>query len=317
MDVKQAWKGGVAGGSKQEWRQSLTWKTNSHWRVIDRYPDTCLGVWTWVKDSTLREAMCSKWRDSFMAGLDLAAELKETLLGDACEGGASTVVARNSAIDASKTQADQKLQEAKTQCATQAGMHWEDGTNTCAQNVCKCDNGEASVTGLDCPTHGSMVCLDSQKGKCSAFSCSSAQKLELVADAATKICKTSKCTVGECCKDLLFADKFSLTIATTKGWKNGHGSSYTAKARLSQGGTKSEWELTGDFDDGKQRTVSSPNLKTMKPSQLCLYSSKWDKWVIDYAVVYVTRWGDATGRVGRADFKDTETKGDWICAGIV
>eukprot|EP00928_Gymnodinium_smaydae_P056010 TRINITY_DN3945_c0_g1_i1.p1 TRINITY_DN3945_c0_g1~~TRINITY_DN3945_c0_g1_i1.p1 ORF type:complete len:618 (-),score=121.41 TRINITY_DN3945_c0_g1_i1:86-1939(-) len=317
MDVKQAWKGGVAGGSKQEWRQSLTRATNSHWRVIDRYPDTCLGVWTWVKNTTLRQAMCAKWRDSFMAGLDLDESLKEALLGDACTGGSSTVVARNSAIGASKAQAEQKLQEAKTQCATQSGMHWEDATGTCDQNVCKCDNGEVSVTGADCPTHGSMVCLDSQKGKCSAFSCSSAKKLELVADASTKMCKTSKCTEDQCCKDLLFASRFSVTIATAKGWRNGHGSAYLAKARLSQGETKSDWELTGSFDDGKSRTVSSPSLKEMKPSQLCLYSSKYDKWVIDDAVVYVTRWGDATGRVGRANFKKAETKGSWICAGIV
>jgi len=61
-DTKQDWKGGESGGGAQQWRDSLR-VGKKNWKVIERYPDDCLPVWTWVEGAK-KELMCDRWRDT-------------------------------------------------------------------------------------------------------------------------------------------------------------------------------------------------------------------------------------------------------------
>jgi hypothetical protein len=67
VDISQEWKGGISGLQSEDWRASLDDSMNSNWKIIDRYVDSCMGLWRWVEDDEdLKSKICEGWRKGFV-----------------------------------------------------------------------------------------------------------------------------------------------------------------------------------------------------------------------------------------------------------
>merc|ERR1719265_2150330 len=75
IDVSQEWMGGESGKTVPEWRASLAEETNGNWKIIDRYAEECVGIWTFIHDDmTMWSRICSRWRDLFTGGSNFSAQ---------------------------------------------------------------------------------------------------------------------------------------------------------------------------------------------------------------------------------------------------
>lgn len=130
LDVYEEWKGGMSGGNELQWRTSLDRKKNSNWKIIDRNVDSCIGIWRWVDNSTLKIEMCQAWERNFFASMDVG-EYDPNM--SQCKGNANMqemrkeLVAKKKKKDsAKKAKASQLLHAAKAQCEAVRGFHLDE-----------------------------------------------------------------------------------------------------------------------------------------------------------------------------------------------
>jgi hypothetical protein len=164
MDVSQEWKGGVSGLAPGEWRHSLL--SNSNWKVLDRFVDSCIGIWRFLPDSdaTLKGQMCNKWRSTFLE--EVFASLG--MIGH----GLQNISIPADTKDCDNMQAFRKkvMEIATTSkaavetCIASVGMHWDAGSSTCKENECTCRGGPGAV-GAACTAHATEECTAEQKAQ--------------------------------------------------------------------------------------------------------------------------------------------------------
>lgn len=66
-DVVKEWKGGAGDATVDTWRKSLD--DPVQWKVIDRFIDSCQGIWRWSPNRELSQKICNGWRQGFVQTL--------------------------------------------------------------------------------------------------------------------------------------------------------------------------------------------------------------------------------------------------------
>jgi len=79
IEVHQEWKGGCSGMGPERWRESLKGERNSNWKLVDRYLDHCVGLWTFAPPrlQPAARSLCIEWATKVMAA-------NETVAGHLC-----------------------------------------------------------------------------------------------------------------------------------------------------------------------------------------------------------------------------------------
>jgi hypothetical protein len=96
-EVHDSWKGGISGGTAEEFRKSLggigdygVCSENGNWRIIDRNLDQCRGIWSFVPSTHLRLAICEEWAKKIIHKMGIG-DVSETAMTAACGTGLGTV----------------------------------------------------------------------------------------------------------------------------------------------------------------------------------------------------------------------------------
>lgn len=213
-NIYQEWKGGMSGATELQWRTSLSAHTNSNWRIIDHYIDSCRGIWRWVEnDPKLKEQICGVWMTTFLDNMGIPLEEAKVATTSSCQGNGNMQEFKK-AVESLKQEKDlTKLVEDKAACLKKSGFHFEGGA--CKENACTCGAGVVGLTGAECSVHGSVACKESQKAKCKGFVCPAGYQTKK--DKKAK-CATNICTVADdletCCEDVKLASKFLVSVKT-------------------------------------------------------------------------------------------------------
>lgn len=319
MDVMQDWKGGASGVKPAEWRKSLDEATNSYWRIIDRYPNECIGIWHWIEDKQgdtsmheLHRTVCQAWRNEYFKRMGFTDEdvkaLKE-MSGDSasCSGAGDLRKMRVIAASYKQQKQAQASAKGKKDCEAVDGMIWVAG-DVCRKKQCKCGS-ETGLTGSACPQDGAEACTPDQRAKCSTMSQSGGSFCggDLVFDGSKQgeLCVGKTCTAkadaGTCCKDKRKASRFTLKIHT----KNccGCGTDSTVKALVTGAGGESTgwWVLDkSGYDDFEQGDVDDYQVSASSsfiPTRICLQG---DGWCLDRkgVEVYNAELSQVSGLIG-------------------
>eukprot|EP00931_Biecheleriopsis_adriatica_P104608 TRINITY_DN7925_c1_g1_i4.p1 TRINITY_DN7925_c1_g1~~TRINITY_DN7925_c1_g1_i4.p1 ORF type:complete len:4159 (-),score=593.84 TRINITY_DN7925_c1_g1_i4:104-12580(-) len=71
VSVQQTYKGGGSGLSPGDWRRSLSDDLSSNWKRIDLNLNKCIGVWEFIEDKILADAVCQMWIRYYLQGIGL------------------------------------------------------------------------------------------------------------------------------------------------------------------------------------------------------------------------------------------------------
>jgi len=216
-EVTQEWKGGISGLAADVWRNSLDQSQN--WKVIDRYMDSCWGIWRWSDDPQVSKRLCKGWNEGFTR--EMKKELGEDVVVSPewsdCEG-ANYLMGSREMLSGRKKQAQQFYrQQQVSACLNLPGRHIKNGA--CVINKCYC--GEKAVpgeTGENCPKDGEMKCRPDQRARCSTMTCP--PEYWINSTAKHELCTTPQCSLendrGKCCQSLKLTDAFMVKVKG--GW---------------------------------------------------------------------------------------------------
>ncbi|CAJ1408784.1 unnamed protein product [Effrenium voratum] len=176
MNVEQVWQGGAEGVSPLDWRRSLDENFNSNWKVIERDLTRCVGLWMYVEDPYLSQALCSTWVSKLLQSYNLTSDsVPLQLQTAACTTTRNMQYLINFAQNVSAAMQEQEYASLASECVLKhPGNYWSP-PNTCIPKQCFCTLKGGTVangtTGKDCPQQGDRdcvgCCLESQRGTCS------------------------------------------------------------------------------------------------------------------------------------------------------
>jgi len=294
-EVSQEWKGGSSGLAADVWRTSL--QSSQTWKVIDRYIDSCWGIWRWSDDTEDGKKLCKGWNQVFVREMQqqLGKNVELPSEWSDCDG-ASYLTAAQETLSGRHEEAQKLYKEQKErECLKLPGRHIKNGE--CAVNKCYC--GEKAIpgeVGEKCPKDGTNKCRLDQLAKCSTMSCP--PKYWAKQGASNKLCTSTQCS-GEkdkatCCQSVKLTDAFTLRI---KHCKRGVHSSVCQdkidveiKDRYNRGPTGT---MTQTPKHGAWKEMDMYNGAMLQMSQICIYYKGGcpltDTWCIGQIEVYNKR----------------------------
>ena len=176
MNVEQVWQGGAEGVSPLDWRRSLDEHFNSNWRVIERDLTRCVGLWMFVEDPHLSEALCFTWVTKLLQSYNLTiSSVPLQLQQAACTTTRNMQYLIKFAQNVSAAMREQEYASLEAECVSKyPGNYWTP-PNNCIPKQCLCTlNGGTAVNGTrgtKCPQQDAQdcvgCCLDSQRAFCS------------------------------------------------------------------------------------------------------------------------------------------------------
>ena len=318
MQIEQTWKGGAPGVAPQDWRRSLDESMSSNWKAIQRDLTRCIGIWSFVKDPKLGEALCEAWVASFLKAQRLSnTSVPLVLQQAACSTTKNMQHLISYARNASAWKQKEEQQQGEMRCErAQPGTYWSP-PNKCVKKQCFCSLPGTSAaskgtSGVDCPANGETDCLgcctQQQRSRCSNSACAFNHVLK--SGAAGYFCQLATChqqyddTV--CCTPKYMGRHFSLefqvsskddcgTDSNIYGWLEGslEGSSWKGKKQLLE-------SSADDFRQGKQESFVYDLPGPRIPTKICVENKGDDELCLDWVKIYNLD-AEVLALVGKAD----------------
>lgn len=274
-EISQEWKGGISGLEANIWRKSLD--DSQTWKVIDRYIDSCRGIWLWSDDTEVSKMLCQGWHQGVIR--EIQKELGRRVEVPTGWG------------DCDRTTLTNETTLIKKECMNLPGHHLQDGR--CVMNKCFCgDRATPGETGKNCPKDGTMKCRPYQRATCSTLACP--PKFWQNAKTKNELCATSTCSaksdVTACCQRIEITNAWSVNIKHCDPQQKS--SSCQDQLQISfqlQNGVKGSSVPSAPPKHGQWEVYdfSSPSQSAM--SRICLiYQPKCqaDKWCVDQVTVH-------------------------------
>eukprot|EP00439_Symbiodinium_sp_Y106_P029189 s4922_g3.t1 len=177
MQIEQTWKGGAPGVSPSDWRRSLDFSMSSSWKVIQRDLTRCIGVWSFVDDPDLADALCARWIQLFMQAQNLTrTQVPLKIQQAAC----STTQNMQYLIQYTHNASSWKKQQAADKCEAEHPGYYYTPAGKCLPKQCYCTielDRRAGTRGVDCPENGKTdcegCCTPQQRSYCTTNACAS------------------------------------------------------------------------------------------------------------------------------------------------
>jgi len=304
MNVQQVWQGGAEGVSPLDWRRSLDEHFNSNWKVIERDLTRCVGLWMFVEDPYLSQALCSTWVTKLLQSYNLTTSSVPLQLQEAaCTTTRNMQYLIKFAQNVSAAMREQHYASLEAECVSKhPGNYWTP-PNNCIPKQCLCTLKGGAVangtTGTACPQQGAQdcvgCCLDSQRATCSkATACASGDILK--PQAGNLKCQLATCDVvydaATCCQSKGLSSQFRLTFKVKDGSHSGTDNKIFAglKGVTEEGiAWNPVWTQMSssddDFEPGKEYGYAYSTDPAGIPSQLCVENAGKDELELDFVLV--------------------------------
>ncbi|CAE7238838.1 unnamed protein product, partial [Symbiodinium microadriaticum] len=300
MEIEQTWKGGAPGVAPQNWRRSLDESMNSNWKAIQRDLTRCIGIWSFVKDPKLGEALCEAWVASFLKAQKLSnTSVPLVLQQAACSTTKNMQHLISYARNASAWKQKEEQQQGEMRCEReQPGTYWSP-PDRCVKKQCFCSLPDASTaskgtSGIDCPANGETDCLgcctNQQRSRCSKSACAFNHVLK--SGAAGYFCQLATCheqyddTV--CCTPKYMGRHFSLEFQVSS--KDDCGTDSDIYGQLEGSNWKGKKQLlessADDFQQGKQESFVYDLADPRVPTKICVENKGDDELCLDWVKIY-------------------------------
>lgn len=334
MQIEQTWKGGAPGVSPADWRRSLDYSMSSNWKVIQRDLTRCIGIWSFVDDPDLGEALCARWIERFMEAQNLTrTQVPRKIQQAAC----STTQNMQYLIQYAHNASIWKKQQAANTCEAEHPGFYYTPAGECLPKQCYCTVGNMRLhgtDGVDCPENGKTdcegCCSRTQRSYCNTNACSTGYIIK--EDAGDLHCQLSTCTPAldntMCCTKADVGTKFQLTFKVGEDGNCGTDSDIYAWLTYSGGRGVSQYLSTSknDFQAGKEESFVYTFEAPQHPLDICVYNSGDDELCLDWVKIAnddsdsPLHLGTTTGWPSLSSDKDDQKEDDAVdftCIAIV
>jgi len=289
MQIEQTWKGGAPGVSPSDWRRSLDFSMSSNWKVIQRDLTRCIGVWSFVDDPDLADALCARWIQLFMQAQNLTrTQVPLKIQQAAC----STTQNMQYLIQYTHNASSWKKQQAADKCEAEHPGYYYTPAGKCLPKQCYCTielDRRAGTRGVDCPENGKTdcegCCTPQQRSYCTTNACASGFIIKK--DAGELLCQLSTCTPtfdnSMCCTKADVGSKFLLTFKVSSDDDCGTDSDIYGwlTYRTGKGAMKYLSTSKNDFKAGEEESFVYSFETPQHPLEICVYNEGGDELCLD------------------------------------